>query len=147
MTRRMSNKLLGHDQDTIRTLFWDTLRTLFWDTVRTVLGHYEGNERHLLSGPVSRDIARLSQRYPPIARYGVFVSQHGQLGAIPPPPFLSVSPLESMRSRGARQNACDTPLCDTTSKRYCAIWGVSRTGPLRERSCIGVHPRLPKTKK
>ena len=29
------------------------------------------------------------------------VFQHGQLGAIPPPPFLSVSPLESMRSGGA----------------------------------------------
>ena len=28
------------------------------------------------------------------------VSQHGQLGAIPPPPFLSISPLESMRSGG-----------------------------------------------
>ena len=26
---------------------------------------------------------------------------------------------------------CDTPLCDTISKGYCAIWGeVSRTGPL-----------------
>ena len=32
---------------------------------------------------------------------GSSVSQHGQLGAIPPPPFLSVSPLESMRSGGA----------------------------------------------
>ena len=33
---------------------------------------------------------------------GVFcVSQHGQLGAIAPPPFLSVSPLESMRSGGS----------------------------------------------
>ena len=32
---------------------------------------------------------------------GFSVSQHGQLGAIPPPPFLSVSPLESMRSGGA----------------------------------------------
>ena len=31
---------------------------------------------------------------------GFLVSQHGQLGAIPPPPFLSVSPLESMRSGG-----------------------------------------------
>ena len=29
------------------------------------------------------------------------VSQHGQLGAIPLPPFLSVAPLESMRSGGA----------------------------------------------
>ena len=32
---------------------------------------------------------------------GFLVSQHGQLGAIPSPPFLSVSPLESMRSGGA----------------------------------------------
>ena len=32
---------------------------------------------------------------------GFLVSQHGQLGAIPPPPFLSFSPLESMRSGGA----------------------------------------------
>ena len=32
---------------------------------------------------------------------GFVVSQHGQLGAIPPPPFLSASPLESMRSGGA----------------------------------------------
>ena len=32
---------------------------------------------------------------------GFLVSQHGQLGAIPPPPFLSVSPLESMRTGGA----------------------------------------------
>ena len=95
-----------------------------------------------LSGPVLRDTARLSQRYPPIARYGFLVSQHGQLGAIPPPPFLSVSPLESMRSGGAiplpqkwylsdtcaisyenKANGCDTPLCDTISKGYCAIGG------------------------
>ena len=64
---------------------------------------------------------------------GFLVSQHGQMGAIPPPPFLSVSPLESMRSAGAipppqkgylsdtgaipyenKANGCDTPLCDTT---------------------------------
>ena len=69
------------------------------------------------------------------------VSQHGQLGAIPPPPFLSVSPLESMGSGGAipplkkgylsdtcairyenKANGCDT-LCDTISKGYCAIGG------------------------
>ena len=73
---------------------------------------------------------------------GFFVSQHGQLGAIPLPPFLSVSPLESMQSGGAipppqkgylsdtcaipyenKANGCDTPLCDTISKGYCAIWG------------------------
>ena len=37
---------------------------------------------------------------------------------------------------GNKANGCDTPLCDTISKGYCAIWGVSRTGPLR-----GEHPR------
>ena len=56
-----------------------------------------------LVGPVLRDTAiRLSQRYPPSLRaMGFLVSQHGQLGAIPSPPFLSVSPVESMRSGGA----------------------------------------------
>ena len=74
-----------------------------------------------------RDTARLSQRYLPILRYGVFlVSQHGELGAIPPPPFLGVCPLESMQqSRGA----IPPPPQDTISKGYCAIWGVSRIGP------------------
>ena len=38
---------------------------------------------------------------PLLRTMGFLVSQHGQLGAIPPPPFLSVSPLESMRSGGA----------------------------------------------
>ena len=58
-----------------------------------------------LSGPVLRDTARLSQRYPPIARYGVFfLSQHDQLGAIAPPPFLRVSP------HGVHAKwRCDTP--------------------------------------
>ena len=58
-------------------------------------GLYELNSSaliHPLSAPVLRDTARLSQRHPPIARYGFLVSQHGELGAIPPPPFLSVSP-------------------------------------------------------
>ena len=74
---------------------------------------------------------------------GFLVSQHGQLGAIPPPPSLSVSPLKSVRSGGAipsscqkgylsdtcaisyenKESACDTPLCDTISKGCCAIWG------------------------
>ena len=38
---------------------------------------------------------------PPFRAMGFLVSQHGQLGAIPPPPFLSISPLESMQSGGA----------------------------------------------
>ena len=72
------------------------------------------------------------------------VSQHGRLGATPPPPFLSVSPLESMRSGGAippshnlgylsdtcaiptkiRQNAYNTPLSNAILKGYCAMWGA-----------------------
>ena len=89
---------------------------------------------------------------PLLRTVGFLVSQHGQVGAIPPAPFLSTSPLERMRSGGAtsppppqnrylsdtcaiphenKANGCDTPFCDTISKRYCAIWGVSRTGPLR----------------
>ena len=96
-----------------------------------------------LSGPVLRDTARLSQRYPPIARYVVFGASTWPIGCdTPPPPFLSVSPVESMRSGGAippprkgylsdtgaipyenKANGCDTPLCDTISKRYCAIGG------------------------
>ena len=38
---------------------------------------------------------------PLLRAMGFLVSQHGQLRAIPPPPFLGVSPLESMRSGGA----------------------------------------------
>ena len=38
---------------------------------------------------------------PLLRAMGFLVSQHGQLGAIPPPPFLSISPLESMRSGSA----------------------------------------------
>ena len=38
---------------------------------------------------------------PLLRAMGFSVSQHGQLGAIPAPTFLSVSPLESMRSGGS----------------------------------------------
>ena len=38
---------------------------------------------------------------PLLRAMGFFGVSNGQLGAIPPPPFLSVSPLESMRSGGA----------------------------------------------
>ena len=65
-----------------------------------------------------------------------------QIGCDTPSPFLSVFPLESMRSwrcdnppeKGYlsdtcaipyenKANECDTPLCDTISKGYCAIRG------------------------
>ena len=104
---------------------------------------------YLLSGPVLRDTARLSQRYPPIARYGFWCLNMANWVRYPLPPFLGVAPLgehakwrcDTLPSEGYlshtcaipyenKANGCDTPLCDTISKRYCAIWGVSRTGLL-----------------
>ena len=80
---------------------------------------------------------------PLLRAMGLLVSQHGQLGAIPPPPFSQRFPLGEhakwrcdtpppqkgyLSDTGAipyenRANGCDTPLCDTISKGYCAIWG------------------------
>ena len=79
---------------------------------------------------------------PLLRAMGFLVSQHGQKGAIPPPPFLTVSPFEGMRNGGAipppqkgylsdtcaisyenKANGCDTPLSDTISKGDCAIRG------------------------
>ena len=92
-----------------------------------------------LSGPVLRDTARLSQRYPPIARYGVFGVSTWPIGCDTPSPFSERFPCEvdvryppppkGYRSdTGAipyinKANGCDTTLSDTISKRCCAIWG------------------------
>ena len=99
---------------------------------------------------------------PALRAMGFLVSQHGQLGAIPPAPFLRVSPVESMRSGGAipplkrgisailarypvktRQMGAIPPLCDTISKGDRAIGGgISHwaakgvTEPVR----LGWHP-------
>ena len=123
-------------------------------TFELLLGYFifSGISGLVLSGPVLRDTARLSLRYPPIARYGVFGVSTWPIGCdTPPPPFLSDSPLGEhakwrcdtppqkgyLSDTGAipyenKANACDTSLCDTISKGYCAIWGgVSRIGPLR----------------
>ena len=86
---------------------------------------------------------------PLLRAMGSLVSQHGQLGAIPPPPFLSVSPLESMRSGGAipplkrgisailarypmktRQMGPIPPSAILSRKGIARYRGVSRTGPL-----------------
>ena len=48
-------------------------------------------KKHDLSGPVLRDTARLSQRYPLLRAMGCLVSQHDQSGAIPRP-LLSLFP-------------------------------------------------------
>ena len=95
-----------------------------------------------LSGPVLRDTARLSQRYPPIARYGVFGVSTWPIGCDTPSPFSEPFPLgehakwrcDTPPEKGylsdtcaipyeSKANGCDTPLCNTISKGYCAIWG------------------------
>ena len=103
-----------------------------------------------LSGPVLRDTARLSQRYPPIARYGVFGVSTWPIGCDIPSPFSERFPL------GVHAKwRCDTPPSKGVSQRYFrdTTWkqgklvryppvryylervlcdmGVSRTGPLR----------------
>ena len=84
-----------------------------------------------------------SQRYPPIARYGVFGVSTWPIGCDTPSPFLSIPPWRACKvevryppppRKGYlsdtcaipyenKANGCDTPLCDTISKGYCAIWG------------------------
>ena len=86
---------------------------------------------------------------PLLRAMGFLVSQHGQLGAVPPPPFLSVSPFESMRSGGAipslkrgisailarypmktRQTGAIPPSAILSRNGIARYGGVSRTGPL-----------------
>ena len=135
-----------------------------------VLGERTHIEVHELSGPVSRDTARLSQRYPPIARYGVFGVSTWPIGCDTPSPSLSVSPLESMRRGGAilphkrgisairgrypmktRQHRCDTPASAILSRKVTARYGgLSRIGPpsfrARQRSREGALRRIRRPK-
>ena len=108
-----------------------------------------------LSGPVLRDTARLSQRSPPFAGYGVFGVSIWPIRCDTPPPFLSVSPLENMRSGGAippplkkgisaiparypvktRQMGAIPPSAILSRKGIAAIWGgifhwAAKSGPL-----------------
>ena len=89
---------------------------------------------------------------PLLRAMGFLVSQHGQLGAIPPPPFLSVSPLGEHATwrcntppplkRGisailarypmkTRQMGAIPPSAILSRKGIARHGGVSRTGPLR----------------
>ena len=99
---------------------------------------------------VLRDTARLSQRYPPIRAMGFLVSQHGQLGAIPPSPFSERFPLGEHakwrcvyppRKRGisailarypmkTRQMGAIPPSAILSRKGIARYGGVSRTGLL-----------------
>ena len=93
--------------------------------------------------PVLRETARLSQRYPSTACYGVFGVSTWPIGCDIPSPFSERFPLgEHAKWRcdtpspqkgylsdtcaipyENKASGCDTPLCDTISKGYCAIWG------------------------
>ena len=69
-----------------------------------------------LSGPVLRDTARLSQRYPPIARYGVFGVSTWPIGCDTLSPFSEHFPLgEHAKWR------CDTPPQKGYLSDTCAI--------------------------
>ena len=92
---------------------------------------------------------------PLLRAMGFLASQHGQLGAIPPPPpFLSVSPLESIREvevrypplkRGisailarypmkTREERAIPPSAILSRKGIARYGGVSRIGPLSSQS-------------
>ena len=66
-----------------------------------------------LSGPVLRDTARLSQRYPPIARYGAFGVSTWPIGCDTPSPFSERFPHEEHAKW-----RCDTPPLKGVSQRY-----------------------------
>ena len=90
--------------------------------------------------------ARLFQRHPLLRAMGFLVSKHDQLVAIPPLPFLSLSPLgehakwrcDTPSQKGYLSDPCAIPhknkakwvrcsLCDTISKGIVRYGGVSRT--------------------
>ena len=103
-----------------------------------------------LSGPILRDTARLSQRSPPIARYGVFGVSTWPIGCDTPSPFSERFPLgEHSRSGGAipplkkgisailarypmktRQMGAIPPFAILSRKGLLRYGGVSRIGPL-----------------
>ena len=91
---------------------------------------------------------------PLLRAMGFLVSQHSQKGAIPPPPFLSVSPLGEHAKWGCdtpplqrgisailarypmktRQMGAIPPSAILSRKGIARYGGVSRTGPLRRRN-------------
>ena len=103
-----------------------------------------------LSGPVLRDTARLSQRYPPIVRYGVFGVSTWPIGCDTPSPFSERFPLgehakwrcDTPPQKGisaiparypmkTRQMGAIPPSAILSRKGVARYGGVSRTGPLR----------------
>ena len=114
------------------------------------------SRNNILSGPVLRDTARLSQRYPPIARYGVFGVSTWPIGCDTPSPFSERFPLGEHAKwrcdtpplkRGisailprypikTRQMGAIPPSAILSRKGIARYGGVSRTGPLRQYSAL-----------
>ena len=139
LSRRVGGRCLFSQQedDVPARRLWACLPAY---SVKSKRGRREGDG---LSGPVLRDTARLSQRYPPIARYGVFGVSTWPIGCDTPPPFSQRFPLGQHAKwrcdtpppqKGYlsdtrvipyenKANGCNTPLCDTIWKGYCVIWG------------------------
>ena len=103
------------------------------------------------SGPVLRDTARLSQRYPPIARYGVFGVSTWPIGCDAPSPFSErfslgwhakwrcdtppplkkgISAVLARYPLKTRQMGAIPPSAIRSRKGIARYGGVSRTGPL-----------------
>ena len=113
-------------------------------------GHVKKSQK-VLSGPVLRARDYLSDT-PLLRAMGFLVSQHGQWGAIPPPPFLSVFPpwrackvevrypppkrgISAILARypmKTRQTGAILPSAILSRKGIARYGGVSRTGPLRK---------------
>ena len=112
-----------------------------------------------LSGPVLRDTARLSQRYPPIARCGVFGVSTWPIGCDtpslfserfppliacevevrypPPPPQKGISAILERYPMKTKQMGAIPPSAILSRKGIARYGGASRTGPLSEiRICI-----------
>ena len=104
-----------------------------------------------LSGPVLRDTARLSQRYPPIARYGVFGVSTWPIGCDTLSPFSELPPWSTcevevryapLNLKGGisailprypmktRHMGAIPPSAILSRKGIARYGGVSRTGPL-----------------
>ena len=106
-------------------------------------------ERSALSGPALRDAARLSQRYRPIARHGVFgvstwpigcdtpspfserfpLGEHAKWRCDTPPPKRGISAILAQYSMKTRQTGAIPP--SAILSRKGVIGEVSRIGPLR----------------
>ena len=107
---------------------------------------------YYLSGPVLRDTARLSQRYPLLRAMGVFgvstwpigsdapspFSERSPLGEhvkwrydTPPPPQRGISAIPARYPMKTRQKGAIPPSAIRSRKSIARYGGVSRTGPLR----------------